>query len=71
MPPAMFALLQQINIHRLIVYVALSSQSFAIRCMLILIRIDIHSRFRSTRCKTMYCGVIGTFGPYSPWSARP
>jgi hypothetical protein len=30
-------------------------------------RIDIHFRFRSTRCKTMYSGVTGTFGPCSPW----
>jgi hypothetical protein len=29
----------------------------------LLVRINIHSRFRSTRCKTMYSGVTGTFGP--------
>jgi hypothetical protein len=36
---------------------------FEIRCMFVFVRIDIHS-FRSTRCKTMYSGVTGTFGPW-------
>jgi hypothetical protein len=49
------------------------SQPSEIRCMFVLLRIDIDSRFCSTGpgCKTMYSVIPETFGPCMLTVVRP